>query len=395
MSTHFTLDGESFQNLLARAFLAQEYLESQKAQRPSLDLPPKPAITEQPKDAIPPDYIQSLFAIVEVQRLIATCDLEVDGTMALIAERARKVSSASGVAIGLLEGDELVYRAGSGSAAAYIGRHVKATLNVSAQNRASGEILRVENAETDRRIEAAICRQFGAKALLIVPICYHRAVAGAVEILFAEAHTFQDHEVRTYQLMAGLIAEAMSHAAQFARKQVLAAERTKEHPLPAETPEAAEVEAGELSLFGRLAWAVAMVTQGATRFHLHQSRWKMAAVITVLVIAGWIGSMHRSPPSAPAKLVPANSRSKPQTARLPTQEKKKKAARTTSQRLRVWRDVDYVAENVTVRYFKPKPAVAPPKEPVGTAAQGGTTHPDPVVVHAADEPGIKQSQSKK
>jgi len=242
MSTNFTLDRESFQNLLARAFLAQESLESQKAKPPAADLLAKAAITAQPKEAIPPDYIQSLFAIVEVQRLIATCDLEVDGTMALIAERARKVANATGVAIGLLEGDELVYRAGSGSAAIYIGRHVKATLTVSAQNRGSGEILRVENAETDRRIEAAICRQFGAKALLIVPICYDRAVAGAVEILFGEAHAFQDHEVRTYQLMAGLIAEAMSHAAQFARKQVLAAERTKEHPLPAETPEAAEVE---------------------------------------------------------------------------------------------------------------------------------------------------------
>jgi len=396
MSTHFTLDRESFQKLLARAFLVQEYLDSQKAKRPAAYLLPKPAITEHPKEANPPGYTQSLSAIVEVQRLIATDELDVNGAVALIADRARNVANAAGVAIGLLEGDELVYRAGSGSAAAYIGRHVKATLNVSAQNRASGEILRVQNAETDRRIEAAICRQFGAKALLIVPICYDRAVAGAVEILFGEAHAFQDHEVRTYQLMAGLIAEAMSHAAQFARKQVLPAERTKEHPLPGETPEAAEVEAGELSLFGRLAWAVAMVTQGAKRLHLHQSRWKMAAVLTVLVMAGWIGSMHRSPPSAPAKLVPANSRSKPQTARLPTQEKKKKAARTTSQRLRVWRDVDYVAENVTVRYFKPKPAVAPPKEPVGTAAQPGAQPiQPPVVVHAADEPGIKQSQSKK
>src|SRR5437899_2993474 len=140
MSTHFTFDGESFQNLLARAFLAQQYLESQKAQRPALDLPPQAASTAQPKEAIPPDYIQSLFAIVEAQQLIATDKLDVDGTMSLIAEGARKVANATGVAIGLLEGDELVYRAGSGSAATYAGRHVKATLSVSAHNRASGEI---------------------------------------------------------------------------------------------------------------------------------------------------------------------------------------------------------------------------------------------------------------
>ena len=407
MSTNFTLDRESFQNLLARAFLAQESLESQKAKPPAADLLAKAAITAQPKEAIPPDYIQSLFAIVEVQRLIATCDLEVDGTMALIAERARKVANATGVAIGLLEGDELVYRAGSGSAAIYIGRHVKATLTVSAQNRGSGEILRVENAETDRRIEAAICRQFGAKALLIVPICYDRAVAGAVEILFGEAHAFQDHEVRTYQLMAGLIVEAMSRAAQLELKRALAAERAKAHRLPAETPGAAKAEAGELSLFRGLAGIVAMVTQSAKRLHL-QCRWKTAAVVTVLVMAGWIGYTHRGPaspvstsalprsnpveqqvPFAPAKLVPANRTSKPRTAQVPTQEKKK-AARTTPQRLQVRRNqVDYIAEDVTVRYFTLKPAVAPPKKPIGTAAQLAAPTQPPVVAQAAEKPGIK------
>jgi len=265
MSTHFTLDRESFQKLLARAFLVQEYLESQKAKRPAVDRPSKPAITEQPKEAISPGYIQALSAIVEVQRLIATDELDVDGVMALIAERARSVANATGVAIGLLEGDELVYRAGSGSAATYIGRQVKATLTVSAHNRASGEILRVENTQTDARIEAAICRQFGAQALLIVPICHDQAVAGAVEILFGDAHAFQDREVRTYQLMAGLVAEAMSHAAQLALKQA-AAERAKEQPHPAETRGAAEAfaacmaEASELSVFRRLTGAAAMIT---------------------------------------------------------------------------------------------------------------------------------------
>ena len=184
MSTHFTLDRESFQKLLAGAFLVQEYLDSQKAKRPAVDRPPKSAITEKPKEAISPYYTQSLSAIVEVQRLIAADEFDVDGAVALIADRARNVANATGVAIGLLEGDELVYRAGSGSAATYIGRHVKATLSVSAHNLASGEILRVENTQTDARIEAAICRQFGAKALLIVPICQGRALAGAVEILF-------------------------------------------------------------------------------------------------------------------------------------------------------------------------------------------------------------------
>ena len=63
---------------------------------------------------------QSLSAIVEVQRLIAKGELDVDGAMHLIVDCARNVANATGVAIGLLKGDQLVYRAGSGSAATYI-----------------------------------------------------------------------------------------------------------------------------------------------------------------------------------------------------------------------------------------------------------------------------------
>src|SRR5438094_7546912 len=260
MSTHFTLDRESFQNLLARASLAQEYLDSQKATRPAVDLPPKPAIGEQPKEAIPVDYIRSLSAIAAVQRSIATDDVDMDGAMALIADQGRNVANANGVAIGLLEGDNLVYRAGSGGAATYIGRHVKATLSVS---RESGEILRVENTQTDARIEAAICRQFGAKALLIVPICRGRTVLGAIEILFYDAHAFQHREVRTYQLMAGLVAEAMSHAAQLELEKALVAEEEKENALSAETHGAAEAERGELSLSRQSANVARMIEHAA------------------------------------------------------------------------------------------------------------------------------------
>ena len=86
---------------------------------------------------------QSLSAIVEVERSITRGELDVDGAMHLIVDSARNVANATGVAIGLLKGDQLVYRAGSGSAATYIGRHVRASLTVSADTKASREILPV------------------------------------------------------------------------------------------------------------------------------------------------------------------------------------------------------------------------------------------------------------
>lgn len=155
---------------------------------------------------------QSLAAILELQRSIRMGHLDVDGAAYLIAEWTRSVANASGVAIGRLKGDQLIYTAGSGSAASYIGRRVMATFSTWASNDIKSEILRVENTTTDGRIQAAVCRQFGVKSLLILPIYNGRFVAGVLQVFFNEAHSFQDQEVRTYWILARLVGETMSQA---------------------------------------------------------------------------------------------------------------------------------------------------------------------------------------
>jgi GAF domain len=167
---------------------------------------------------------QSLAAIMEVQRSVASGKLELDGAMSRIVESARNVANATGVAIALLKGDQLTYRAGSGSSADCLGRQVTASLTVSRDSKNLREILRVENARTDTRIEADICRQFGADALLILPIYQGRALAGIFDVRFSEAHPFLDREVRTYRLMAEQIEAALGQAARPEPKKIQAAE---------------------------------------------------------------------------------------------------------------------------------------------------------------------------
>jgi GAF domain len=152
---------------------------------------------------------QSLAGIVELQRSIQESSLGEQGMMQLIAERTRGVASASGVAIGLLNRDHLFYAAGTGTAVSYVGMRVKAALTVSRMNEDRAEILRVENADVDPRIEAAVCRQFHAKSLLILPLYRGRVLAGVLHILFEEPHTFEDQELRTYRILAGLLSEAL------------------------------------------------------------------------------------------------------------------------------------------------------------------------------------------
>ena len=406
MTAHTNLDPESFQKLLADAFAVQQS---------GMDT-------------------EALSAIVEVQQSIETGELDVDGTMQLIAERVQNVANADGVAIGLLKGDQLVYRAGSGSATRYVGRQVMATLCVSTRSAGSGEILRVENAQTDSRIEAAICRQFGAQSLLVLPIHDDRTVAGVLEVLFNEAHAFQHREVCSYRLMALLIGEAMSYSAWPEQQEALAEDlATLQQSIGQTRPQVQEsLSVGSVpgaasnraicqacgdsmteAAKPRLALAA---TKRSKSVLLYKGGWKTAvAVAAVLMIASWIANRdHRSAaplgsprvprsngierhmPSVAPKPVLTNRASSSQTT-LDRKEEARKTGRTRPQWVRVGnneldyvtqdvtvryftptslpqpvqsrnREVRYISEDVTVRYFAPKNTVEPP-HPVGSAAQ--------------------------
>jgi hypothetical protein len=375
MSAPSSIDPESFQKLLASAFAVQE-------------------------SRMDPE---SLSAILEIQRLIARGELDVDGIMQQVAESARNVGKATGIAIALLQGDQLVYRAGIGSAAIYVGRQMTAILISSARKDPRGEILRVENAESDARIEAAICRQFEAKSLVILPIYYERAVAGVLYVLFSEAHAFQDQEMRSYRLMAGLVEEAMSSCAAPDRKKVLGAQAAnlphavekiatqipqlldEDKSTPWQEPRygigqlwrAIKAAARDLPDLWQPVERRTEIVPRVRRTSLGGLRWSvpLAAIVAGLVVASWITHDRRqaSPfgaapaqganvakdqmPIVPAKPLPSDSSAESQM--MPVGTAYVPAPQSTFKRVRVGADeVDYVAEDVTIRRFMPKPAPA-------------------------------------
>ncbi len=328
-----TLDRASFEEILASAYAVQ---------RSGLDR-------------------LSLSALVDLQRAIVTGETDLDRAMHVVADRAQNVANATGTAVALLKADQLECRAGSGSAAAYVGRHITAVLSVSVHNEARNEILRVENAESDTRIEGAVCRQFGANALLILPIYREHVIAGVLEVSFREAHTFHDREVRVYRAMARLLEEAISRDIPPEQKKVPAEqlttvshsiEGTREPPVKAAT-----------------------ITHTLKQVAPDGLRWNVVAVgmVILLTILNWLAYDHhlgslmnsslpqrsnvttvqRAPaePSRAYKLTP-----KPQVSLQGTEHRE--AARPAFKIIRMGQnEVDYVAEDVTIRRFRSTPAL--------------------------------------
>lgn len=378
MSPNPSFDRESFQELLANAFAVQE----SEVDR------------------------ESLTAIVEFQRLIAKGELDADGAMRLIVDCARDVANADGIAIAVLEGNQLVYRAGSGVASSYVGRHAIASLVVSADTHVSREILRVENAETDTRIEAAICRQFGAMSLIILLLYRDRAAVGLLQVLFAEPHAFQDREVRTYRLMAGLIEDAMSRAGVLEKNENVraslpgtaqVAQITDRKPKFPSGPAALQIAASNHPPYQAGAAALELARESQTRRQPEllatmnspeanrvpwPARWKpaLAAVAAVLLLTCWIafgGRRSASPlksaalpqssasgqpaPFQPANSVPMRSAAQLTSSSVPVTSAparlKQAHSRAGHRRVRVRKnEVDYVKDDVTIRYFTNKPA---------------------------------------
>jgi len=180
---------------------------------------------------------------INSESLSAAMDLHLDGAMRYIVESTQKVANAAGVGMALLKRDRLTYRAGIGSCANYVGLRVAASLTVSTGEKTYREILRVENAHTDTRIEADVCRQFGANALLILPIYHDGAVAGVLDVRFNEAHIFDDQELGAYRSLAEQVEVVLTRAVQLEHQQEQNENRaTTAAPIPDATPAPAAPE---------------------------------------------------------------------------------------------------------------------------------------------------------
>jgi len=340
---------------------------------------------------------QSRSAIAELQRLVAIADPDADHVMQVIADRTSRIANATGIGIALLRGDQLFYRAASGSSAAYVGKHVIAVLSTPIHKVSPSEIVRVENAQTDSRIQATICRELGAMSLLMLPIYHKGAVAGVVEVLFDEPHAFLGPEVRAYQMIIGFIEEVITRDIQsdeksFSTAPIAVVPIPVEHSSQPMQVSGPKLESATTPRLGSILGTIRLTTAAATIKWLQRiwhgvapaitathslprplfngMRWTLLPlfVVAALIIVNWIAHRPRSPAenSMPAKSTVAGQVSPMAVKRSPMNRVSKwptPAAATEGEQgllgsgfSRVWvsqNEIDYIAEDVTVRRFGP------------------------------------------
>lgn len=172
------------------------------------------------------EHAKRLASVIATQQEIAVAQPDLAAVMDLVAGRMQRLTSADGAAVELAEGEEMVYRATSGTTAPHVGLRLKIEASLSGRCVRSGEILRCDDTEDDPRVDREACRRIGARSMIVVPLRHAGRIVGVLKVVSARVRTFDDGDVDTLRLMAGLIAAAMSHTREFEAKQALLEQRT-------------------------------------------------------------------------------------------------------------------------------------------------------------------------
>ena len=169
---------------------------------------------------------ERLSGVIATQHAVATAPRDLATVMNTLVERTRELTSADGAVIELAEGEWMVYRAASGTAAKHVGVRVPLGSSLSGLCVREGRLLRCDDSELDPRVDREACRRVGVRSMIVVPLRHAGQVVGVLKVMSARVAVFGSEVADMLELMSGLLAAAMAQVAEFEAKQAHLAERT-------------------------------------------------------------------------------------------------------------------------------------------------------------------------
>lgn len=137
-------------------------------------------------------------------------ELDLEPGISIIAEKAQALTGATGAAIALRKGDEIVCRARTGRTAPDLGVRLQTDRGLSAECVRTGEVLLCNDAESNPRVDMASCRRLGVRSILVAPLKHFRRTLGVFEVLSSTVHAFDNNDVATMQFLSGMMVAAIS-----------------------------------------------------------------------------------------------------------------------------------------------------------------------------------------
>ena len=198
------LDEGTFQQILEAAYVLQEQNAAQQTLRSR------------------PDAGATLAEIAETQQLLRSQVYDLHSAAGLIAERLQKITHATSIIIALIREHQLEYCAATGKAQGLAGSSAPMDPTL-AQFLQQGDVVR--RFQLNTRLSAELLQKQDSTSPVIVPVFHDAKIAGILQLSFPEHAPIQESELRSCQVMAGLMGEVIGRAAEAEWKQALATER--------------------------------------------------------------------------------------------------------------------------------------------------------------------------
>src|SRR5271157_5510444 len=140
-------------------------------------------------------------------------ETELDSVLQLLVERAQYITGATGTALALPQGEEMVCRASAGSSAPAVGARLQVRSGLTGESIARRQLLRCDNAESDGRVNLDTCRELGIASIVVLPLISRSGrVLGLFELFSDHAYAFEERDLSALERMAGLTLTALDLA---------------------------------------------------------------------------------------------------------------------------------------------------------------------------------------
>src|SRR5256885_344119 len=148
--------------------------------------------------------VDCLRQVADLQAIISSERLETPAALDLIVRRMAELTRATGAAIALRDGENVICRASFGNAPD-VGVRLSST-SLSGECLRSGAVIILEDSENDPRVNPEVCRQLNFRSLLIVPVSSEKEVIGIAEALSPDLRNFEGGDVLVMSFLTDLIA---------------------------------------------------------------------------------------------------------------------------------------------------------------------------------------------
>jgi putative methionine-R-sulfoxide reductase with GAF domain len=156
---------------------------------------------------------QRLLEVIALQNAIAAAQNNLDEVLSIVVARAPELTGADAGVVEFREGDEMVYRAVSGTATPFLGLRLHVDESLSGLAVKEGRVMRCDDAATDPRVDRLAAEAVGAISMLCVPLEDAAAVLGVLKLYAEREGAFDADDERLAGLLSQVIGTHLGRAA--------------------------------------------------------------------------------------------------------------------------------------------------------------------------------------